>query len=273
MSGPLFSLGRVSAFGAALLLSATALAVEAPSKATRTWMEPVEPGATVRVINPYGNVYSRFGGYGDEVEIQATSQRLERELPALTVTRRPIENGLEVVVGAPGSDGDRIETRDRTDLVVFLPRGLRLDVQTDTGMIEAKGLKSDLIASSIRGDIKLRGIEGGVRVKTAHGRISAALESGVTEEEQALTTETGEIEVHLWEDASVEARVATSGEISTDFSIEIEHRRLEEPGKHAIARIGRGGPALTLSSKRGAIRLLRLQRDFTNEKQLTRGNP
>ena len=38
--------------------------------------------------------------------------------------------------------------------------------------------------------------------------------------------------------------IATSGEISTDFSIEIEHRPFEEPGK------------------RGRVRLLRLQRQF-----------
>ena len=48
----------------------------------------------------------------------------------------------------------------------------------------------------------------------------------------------------------------------TDFSIDIEHRRFEEPGKIAVATVGKGGPGLDLSSKRGPILLLRLPRHF-----------
>jgi hypothetical protein len=77
-----------------------------------------------------------------------------------------------------------------------------------------------------------------------------------------MTTETGEIEVYLWEDADLDVRIATSGEISTDFSIDIEHRRFEEPGKHAVATVGKGGAELALRSKRGPVRLLRLQKYF-----------
>ena len=72
----------------------------------------------------------------------------------------------------------------------------------------------------------------------------------------------GDIEVYLWEDASMEVHLATSGEISTDFTIEIEHRRFEEPGKHGRATLGAGGSVLSLHSKRGRVRLFRLQRDF-----------
>jgi hypothetical protein len=56
--------------------------------------------------------------------------------------------------------------------------------------------------------------------------------------------------------------IATSGEISTDFSLTIDHRRFEEPGKQAVAIIGDGGPQLSLYSKRGRVRLLRLPRHF-----------
>lgn len=268
-----FTLCRAIAAGCALLLSFAVCADDEVSRETRRWIETVEAGATVRVINPYGNVYSRFGGYTDEVEIQATSQRLEPDLPQLGVSFRPTDFGLDVRVGAKETGvPDPETTRDQVDLVIFVPRGVLLEIQTADGSIEAKGLKSDLSVSSVKGDILLRGVEGRVQAKTARGKISAVLESAVTDEAQSLTTETGEIEVHLWEDASLDARIATSGEISTDFSIEIEHRRFEEPGKHAVAGVGEGGPRLTLESRRGNVRLLRLQKDFTSDKTI-RGNP
>jgi hypothetical protein len=91
------------------------------------------------------------------------------------------------------------------------------------------------------------------------------LENGVTAEAQQLSTITGDIEVYLWEDAGMEVDIKTSGEISTDFSIAVEHRRFEEPGKHATAIVGGGGPGLSLYSKRGRVKLLRLQKDFKPE--------
>ena len=52
-------------------------------KTTETWFEDLEQGRTIRVYNPHGNVYSRFGGYEPRVEILGTIQRLDdRDLPA-----------------------------------------------------------------------------------------------------------------------------------------------------------------------------------------------
>ena len=249
-------------------------------KITSQWLEPIEAGGTLSVVNMFGNVYARFGGYENQVEILATAQRLESELPELKVDRRRVEGSLEIVVGpavatADAADGStagreatQFETRDRVDLVVFVPQGATFDVRTGDGLIEAKGLKSDLIAESFKGDVRVRSIDGRVRAKTARGEISAMLETDVTKEIQELTTETGDIEVHLWEDADMEVRLATSGEISTDFSLTIEHRRFEEPGKHAEATVGDGVAGLRLYSKRGRIRLLRLQRPDKPYKQL-----
>ena len=150
-------------------------------------------------------------------------------------------------------------------VVLFVPIGHALDVQTENDLIEAKKLKGDVIASSIKGDINLRSIHGRVQAKSVHGRIAVVLATGVTDRPQDVTTETGDIELHIGEDADMEVHIATSGEISTDFSLEIEHRRFEEPGKHAHAVIGEGGPGLTLTSKRGRVRLLRLLRELSRD--------
>ena len=228
-------------------------------KESTQWLEEIGPGETIRVVNPLGDIRARFGGYENQVEILATLQYTEQPASIPEVTLNRADGGIDVSTRwAPGEEAGP----GRVDLVVFVPRGATLDARTEDGLLEAKGLKSDLIASSRQGEIRIRSIQGRVNAKSSRGAISAALEAGVTEQPQAITTETGDIEVYLWEDASMQVQLSTSGEISTDFTIEIEHRRFEEPGKHGRATIGEDGPSLALESKRGRVRLLRQQRDF-----------
>jgi hypothetical protein len=226
--------------------------------------ETIRTGDAVRVVNPFGNVYSRFGGYENEVEVLATHQRPESDRPDLRLLLSHDEDGLNIGVtaGDGASDG---ETRERFDLVVFVPQGAKLDVETRDGLIEVKKLRADVVASSLTGDLRITSIEGRVLAQTSRGRITATLETGVTRASQEFVTETGDVEVHVWEDADVHVDLATSGEICTDFSLDIEHRRFEEPNKHAVAIVGQGGPRLKLASKQGRVCLRRLQRDFRTE--------
>lgn len=243
------------------------------AKQSLQWFEKVEPGQSVRVSNPTGNVYARFGGYEGKVEILATIQKLDPDLPELEVDRASSATGLDVTVRYRQDEGESdplggtgtLDTLDRVDLVLFVPLGAALDVETRDGLIEVKGIKSDLTAATIKGDLKISKVEGRVRATSERGSISATLESEVTQQAQTLTTRTGNIEVYIWEDANLEAKLATSGRIATDFSMEIEHRRFEEPGKHATATVGQGGPPLTLFSKRGDLSLLRLPRHYRSE--------
>jgi len=249
------------------LLTTAALAAPADEfdlKEVDRRMETIDAGDTVRVVNPYGNVYARFGGYEPQVEILATSQRLESILPALEtqIAHDPQANVLNVVVAFEGPVADGMTNRDRIDIVIFVPRGSTLDVQTLDGAIEVKKLQSDLVASSLKGDISTRDIEGRVQIKSARGDIAATLASNVTEQPQSIVSETGEISVQLWEDAHLDVTLATSGEITTDFSLAIDHRRFEEPAKHAQATVGKGGPLLNLQNKQGRIKLLRLNKSF-----------
>ena len=241
------------------LPAGAAEADETWQKESAQWFETIEPGGRVRVVNPLGDIRARFGGYEDQVEVLATLQYTDRQASRPEVTLSRVGTGLDVSTRWRQGDG---AGRGRIDLVVFVPQGATLDARTEDGLLEAKGLKGDLIASSFKGTVRIRSIQGRVSAKSARGAISAALETGVTDRPQSFTTETGDIEVYLWEDANLQVRLATSGEISTDFSIDIEHRRFEEPGKQGRATVGKGGPELVLESKRGRVRLLRQQRDF-----------
>lgn len=240
--------------------------------ATRQWIETVAAGKRLKLVNPHGDIHVRFGGYENKVEIVATIQRLEESLPELTVTFRRDEAGLEATVGpqapsepaAPAAPGTS-KTRDRVDLAVFVPKGVALHARTEAGRMDIKGLESDLDAESVKGEIGIVKVKGRVQARSESGEISITLETGATRESQEFSTRTGDISVHLWEDANLTARIATSGEISTDFSLQVERNRFKEPGKHALAVIGKGGPELSLASKRGNIHLLWLPRHFKRD--------
>lgn len=248
-----------------ILLCHPAAAVTSFKRTTSQWFETLEPGGLLLVDNPFGNVYARFGGYDNRVELLATFQHLDPDLPDLEVRREHVRGGLEVRVvdeGGGSQAGPTPSRRDRVDLVVYVPSGVPLQVRTVKGDIEAKGLEGSFKATSTAGNVTVRKIHGPIGIETRRGKITATLLTGATSDPQILETETGEIQVHVWEDADLKVDIATSGEISTDFSLEIEHLRFQEPGKRARAIIGAGAAELRLASKQGPIRLFRLQKDF-----------
>jgi hypothetical protein len=265
-------LGRGAIFVLLLALTAAPMAAQEHT-ADKSWKKEtlqefvtIEPGGTVRVDNPFGRIYSRFGGYENKVEILATIQRLDHGLPELKIDYSRSGPGLDITVRA-GDEGQEqkasVDRGDRIDLVVFVPEGAPLDARTEEDLIDVKGLKGDVAARSKKGDIRIRAVKGRVTARTDRGQLSAALETAVTEKAQEFSSVTGDIEIYLWEDADMNVEIKTTGEISTDFSITIEHHPFEEPGKHATAVVGKGGPRLSLYSKRGRAKLLRLQKDFT----------
>lgn len=230
-------------------------------KETEQVYDKVAAGSTLRVVNPYGNVYVRFGGYENQVEVLSTFQRFDADGTELAVVRTLRDDGgLSVQVTASGDNA--ADPNDRVDIVVFVPAGVGIQVETVDDQIESRGLKSDFAATSVKGEIRVRGTAGRVSARSERGLIVATLETGATKERQEFVTVTGAIEVYVGEDADLNVDLGTSGEISTDFSIEIEHHRFEEPGKIGRAVIGEGGPVLSLQSRRGAVKLLRMQKDF-----------
>jgi len=73
-----------------------------------------------------------------------------------------------------------------------------------------------------------------------------------------LRTKTGDISLYLWEGMSAKVVLKTSGEISTDYSLDIDFDASKEPDKIATSSIGTGSSEISVSSKRGRIRLMRL---------------
>lgn len=247
---------------AALVVGAVSVAASEPPLRNLTWSGEVPAGASLWVENTQGDVRLRAGGEDRRVEVSAVLQggMAPGAVPSLGTQLR--DGRLELVVAPPKEAAAGAPCR--ADLVVFVPKGVPVEVHTARGLIEAKGLKGDATLGSDRGDIVAKGVRGALCARSERGAVTAELETapGV---QQSLSTLTGDVTAYLWEDASVTVEAATSGELSTDFSLQVEYRKSEEPSKRAVAVVGGGGARLSLSSKQGRVRILRLPRGFQKE--------
>jgi hypothetical protein len=148
--------------------------------------------------------------------------------------------------------------QDRIDLVAFVPEKILTQVETTFGEIEIKGLKDDITTTSQRGKITIKSVIGHVEGKNDSGSISVELLPEVTSLPQDFVTTTGDISLYLSQDIDANVVVQTSGEISTDFSLQINFDETKEPDKIGKATLGKGGEKISATSKRGKIRLLRI---------------
>lgn len=106
------------------------------------------------------------------------------------------------------------------------------------------------------GDVTLRvPIRCQVAVRTDRGPVEVALDSEPAT--LAIETVTGPITAHVDPLSPVTIALATSGEITTDFSIDIEFKYHQEPAKFGTVSVANGGGTVRLTSRQGAVRVLR----------------
>jgi len=225
------------------------------------WLGTVPAGSSLRVENLWGDVRLRAGDPEAKLEVLASLQPGTPGGPLPEI--RVVPEGATVVVRVAASPV-RGTVPPRADLVLFVPGKTAVAVRTASGLIEAKGLRGDATLVTERGAIVAKGVHGSVCATSDSGPVTAELETAPGAS-QSLETRTGEVTAYLWEDAAVTADVATSGEMSTDFTLQVEYRRSEEPNKRAVAVLGAGTARLKVESKQGHVRLLRLPRRFQKE--------
>ena len=252
----------------ALVSMALSVCAAAPASAQQPllrdfrWTGAVPAGSSLSVDNAWGDVRLRAGGTDRRVEVLGSLQPGEEQAvaPDVRVTTEPGVLAVRVVV-SPVHQGLR---SPRADLVLFVPEGVAVAVRTQAGLIEAKGLRGDATLVAERGDILAKGIRGALCARSERGTVTAELETA-SHRSQSLESLTGDLTAYLWEDASVTVEAATSGEISTDFTLHVEYLKSQEPNKRAVAVLGTGEARLHMESKEGRVRILRLPRSFRKE--------
>lgn len=222
------------------------------------WEGAVSGGKGVRIENNFGDVRARFGGGDGKVEIHAVIQNLTAGIRPLRVLTKNEAAGLAIEVSREGGGEEEkgaARRSDRIDLAVFIPKGAPVSILTKSGDIEVRGLKSDVRLETVTGNISLRSIEGLVSTKTSYGTTLAMLDRPADHSNQSFESLTGDITVSFHPAAEPLIHAETSGEIGTEFSVEIVRHPHEEPDKTATAKIGRGTSTASIRSRRGTIHI------------------
>lgn len=238
---PLAAVGLV----AAMLASPSLLAAEPVQEEMTTMREPIRrddsfklpAGQAIQVENVYGSVYLRFGGYEDQLDIRSTVQQPEG---AAAIDFQPAERDGRFVVVPRLPGGVALAEGQRIDLVLYVPKGHPVTARSVFGVIESRGLKSDIDLVADTGDIAVRGTDGTVQARTSEGKIEVTFEGTARPGSvQRLSSRTGNIAVIVSDKLDAEVRLSTSQQFATDYSLNVEHLDGKEPNKIATAVVGK----------------------------------
>jgi len=214
------------------------------------------PIRTVEVHNDYGDIRARFTP-DRRIEAWGVVQRLGRgpEGVGLTVERRGDVVALTVAY-PPGRIQDSEtapakDSLDRLDLTVFVPEGVALGARTLRGMVEARGLKSDVTAATLDGNISVS-TRGVLQARSERGAVTATIEPSPGSRPLLIETTSGAIELTLSERADLEWTATTSAKVTSAFSLRHHGARARATGT-----IGHPQRELTVVSQSGAITLRR----------------
>lgn len=256
-----------SALTLALFLSVIVVAAEASAQADDfEWRGRVAPGQTLEIRGIAGAVVAELAR-GDEVEVTARKRGDEADLSDVRVEVVPHEGGVTIcaVYGTPagareesrcgGGHATRAGTADvRVDFTVRVPAGVRLEARTVNGSIEARDLRSEVVARTVSGRVDVSTTEA-AQARTVSGSITATVGSLARAGELSFQSVSGSVTVRLPADAGARVHMRTvSGGLESDFPMmlqgRISPRRFE-------ATIGDGGPGIVMRTVSGNVRLRR----------------
>lgn len=262
------------------LLSIVMLAAGAPHARAQDGSTPVQEGAEaqmaepirqdqsfklaegvpIAVVNPYGSVFMRFGGYEHQLDIRSTIQQPEG---AATFGFAPAVRDGRFVVAPTLPAGVALAQGQRIDLVLYVPQGHALSVDAAIGDIEARGLRSDIDLKTGPGRIQVIGTQGTVQAQSDEGRIEVSLQDGARAGSlQRFTSRTGSVTLNVGDRLDAEVTLSTSHQFATDYSLTVRHLDGQEPNKTATAIVGqpKAGDQKARIEMRSLLNELRLQR-------------
>ncbi len=148
---------------------------------------------------------------------------------------------------------DEAWAKRRIDVGLLVPKGLRLQIETGDGLIEAEHLEAAVELKSVRGEITYEGT-GDLTAHTERGSIRAHLSKTSATHSVALSSLTGDINCIFLEGANAQVEVSTRGPLTTDYSIDI-NRDAGSVLKQGRVQIGKDGSKIRIESHNGSVRL------------------
>ena len=253
-----------------LLTIALMAATAAPAAAQQDfeWRGRVAQGQTVEIRGVNGDIRA-VAAEGDEVQVQA-ERRGRRDDPS-SVRIEVVEHADGVTICAvyptprnarreneclPGGGNNSVQNNDvRVEFVVRVPAGVRFTAGTVNGDVDAEGIRADVKASTVNGDVGVR-TSGFAEASTVNGDISLRLGRSSFTDDVEFETVNGSITIEMPEGLNADFRASTvNGSIDSDFPITVTGKVSRRSLRGSI---GSGGPELRLSTVNGSIRLRRI---------------
>jgi hypothetical protein len=221
---------------------------------TERWTVELPVDSVLKVSNRLGDVRGRSSGDG-KLLVVAIIQRFALEQGDADVSI--VTKGGEVVVETRypsaeirGKDG---RLQGRIDLSLLVPAGARMEIETDHGLIEIKGISRDLVARTSSG--RLRVTTGRTLTATTEsGELRAVLKKATPSQPARLETKGGPLRVDLLDTPGLGIRARTGGKITPPQG---DSERVQVARKDGISelRMGESPWALQALSESGAIEI------------------
>lgn len=241
---------------ATLLLFFSGIAVTAEPDAP-FWLSTIQREAelaaetALHVSNHYGDVRAR-GLDSGPLQVIAAVQRFQQNQQEARIHIRKEAGVLRVEVHFPSADPVQAggPLQGRVDITVMVPPGGALHLETDTGLVEAKGVDRDLSARSRMGRLELitaRPLD----ARAEQGDTQLLLRRSLRDQPHRIRSGSGNIQLNVPASEPLSLRARTSGEIANQLSAAPESV-VEEAGE---LRVGAAPFAIEIESASGNIEL------------------
>lgn len=225
------------------------------------WSSPVEDLKTVTITNHYGAI--RIGGTSGELagiaELHGMAQ-YHADDPRKPVLVSDFKDGALSLEIAYPNDGEVADPPDswrkrRIDITVYVDKNADLHLETLHDAAIVRGYSGPIHVQSESGDVEIKA-EGPLQVMSKYGAVDVFFQSADLPTPLHLETVSGPIHLSLPWHAAPTASLETRGEISSDYSIDIEWLPDSTLKRGSVGEKPSDNPVL-LRSNQGNIRLLR----------------
>lgn len=155
------------------------------------------------------------------------------------------------------------------DFIIEVPRKMDLNIQKNIGgNVDIENIEGTVNVENNIGDVSISNVTGTVNASTNAGSVKVAFTEIPDPKNMMFTSTTGDIDVAIPSGFGVNLALKTDmGDIYSDLDLTIENK-VQEPSReqdegffkysqsnHTYAKVGAGGPELTLVTKLGNIYL------------------
>ncbi len=244
---------------------ANAAPVDGQSATDYRWSGRVAVGESVEIKGVNGTVEFVYA-QGNEVVVTAEASARRSDPSTVRIERvehgegltfcavYPTPEGREENRCGPGNSGNMNTHRNdvQVDFRVEVPEGVTVIGRTVNGEVEATGLRSDVYAESVNGDIEIS-TTGFAQAETVNGSIEASMGSADFQSSVEFSTVNGSIDLDLPDDINADLDASwLNGSFESDIPFLLEGSMSKRSARGVL---GNGGPELELQTVNGSIRI------------------